>query len=50
MNQRNYSKQVLKWFNIEKCKLVKTPFDVNSKLSKVLDEEFVNAQKKMEMK
>lgn len=31
------------------CKLVKTPFDVDSTLLKNLDVEFVNVQRKMEV-
>ena len=48
MNKRNYIEEVLKCFNMEECKPVKTPLDVNSILLKLLDEEFVNVQRKME--
>ena len=47
MNQRSYIEEVLKRFNMEECKPVGTPFDVNSKLLKLLDEEFVNVQREM---
>lgn len=32
MKQRNYVKEVLKCINMEKCKLIKPMFDVNSNL------------------
>ena len=35
MNQRNYIEEVLKRFNMEKCKPVETLFDVNSKWLKL---------------
>ena len=47
MKQRKYIEEVLKRFNMEECKPVGTPFDVNSKLLKCSDEEFVNVQRKM---
>ena len=46
MNQRSYIEQVLKRFNMEKCKPVGTLFDANSKLLKLLDEKFENVQRK----
>ena len=49
MNQKSYIEEILKRFNMEKCKLVGTPFDVNSKLLKFLDEEFMNVQREMEV-
>ena len=42
MNQRSYIEGVLKQFNMKECKLVGTPSNVNSKLLKLSDEEFVN--------
>ena len=48
MNQMSYIEEVLKRFNMEKCKPVGTPFDVNSKLLIFLDEEVVNVQREME--
>ena len=48
MNQKNYIEEILKRFNIEECKLVGTLFDVNFKLLKLLDEEFMNVQREME--
>ena len=48
MNQRSYIKEVLKCFNMEESKLVGTPFDVNSNLLELLNEEFVNVQREME--
>ena len=47
MNQKNYIKKVLKLFNME-CKIVRNPFDVNSNLLTISDEEFINVQRKME--
>ena len=35
INQMNYIEEVLKCFNIGKCKLVGIPFDANSKLLKL---------------
>lgn len=40
MNQRRYIKEVLKRFNMDECKLVRNPFDVDSKLLNILDEAF----------
>ena len=48
MNQRIYIKEVLKRFNMENCKSVIIPFDVNSKLLKLSDEEFMNVEREME--
>ena len=48
MNQKSYIEEILKHFNMEECKPVGTPFDVNSKLLKISDEKFMNVQKKME--
>ena len=47
INQRRYIEEVLKRFNIEECKHVETPFNANSKLLSLLDEEFRNVQKEM---
>ena len=44
----NYIEDVLKQFNIERCKPVETPFDVNSNLLKLSDDEIVNVQTEME--
>ena len=48
MNQMSYIKEILKRFNMEECKPVGTPFDGDSKLLKLPDEEFRNVH--MEMK
>ena len=48
MNQRIYVKEVLKRFIMEECKPDRFPFDVNSRLLKLSDEEFVDVQKNME--
>ena len=48
MNQNNYIKEGLKCFNMEECKLVETSFYANSKLLKLLDEEFGNMKREME--
>ena len=42
MNQRSYIEEVLKRFNIEKCKRVRIQFDANSKLLKLSDKEVGN--------
>ena len=42
MNQRSYIEEVLKCFNMEECKLVGIPFDANSKLLKLSNEEYEN--------
>ena len=44
--QMNYIEKVFKHFNMEKCKPLETPFDANSKLLKLLDEEFENVRTK----
>ena len=48
MNQKSYIEGILKCFNMEECKPVGTPFNVNSKLLKLSDEEFMNMQKRNE--
>lgn len=48
MSQRKYLEEVLKHFNIEDCKPIGTPLDVNSKLLKLLDKEYAHIQAKME--
>ena len=42
MNQNNHIDEVLKHFNMEECQPVRSPFDANSKLLKLSDEEFEN--------
>jgi hypothetical protein len=32
---KNYIENILKYFGMEECKLISTPFDVNSKLCKI---------------
>ena len=46
MNQKSYIEEILKRFNMEKCKPAGTPFDVNSKLLKLIY-EFMNVQREM---
>ena len=46
MNQMSSIEEVLKSFNMKEYKPVGTLFDANSKLLKILDEEFGNVQKK----
>ncbi len=48
MNQRKYIEEVLKRFNMEYCKPIGTPLDVNSKLLKLMVEEFEEVQGEME--
>jgi len=48
MSQTSYIEEVLRRFNIENCKPVATPSDVNSKLLKFSDEIFGNVQMEME--
>ena len=45
MNQSSYIEEVLKRFNMKECKPIEYLFDVNSKLLKLLDEEFMNVQR-----
>jgi hypothetical protein len=47
MNQSKYIEEVLKRFNME-CKPIGTPFDVNSKLLKLTEEEFQGIQEEMQ--
>ena len=49
MNQKSYIEEILKFFSMEECKSVGTPFNVNSKLLKFVDEEFMNVQREMEV-
>ena len=46
MNQMSYLEEVFKRFNMEECKLVRIPFNANSKL-KLMDKKFGNVQRKM---
>ena len=48
MSHKSYIKEVLKRFSMEKYKLVRNPFDMNSKLLKLFDKEFENMQREME--
>jgi ATP-binding cassette subfamily B (MDR/TAP) protein 1 len=48
MSQRNYIEEVLKGFNMEECKPIGTPLDVNSKLLKLTEEEFQSIQEEMQ--
>jgi hypothetical protein len=48
MSQRKYIKEVLKRFNMEECKPIGTPLDVNVKLLKLLVEEFEGIESEME--
>ena len=47
MNQKSYIEEILKHFNMDECKPVGTPFNVNSKLLKLSDEELINVQREM---
>ena len=48
MSQRHYIEEVLKRFNMEECKPIGTPLDVNVKLMKLSEEEFEAIQGEME--
>jgi hypothetical protein len=48
MSQQKYFKEVLKCFNMEECKPIGTPLDVNVKLLKLSVEEFEAIQGEME--
>ncbi len=48
MSQRKYIEEVLKRFNIEECKPIGTPLDVNPKLLKLTEEEFQGIQEEMQ--
>jgi Reverse transcriptase (RNA-dependent DNA polymerase) len=48
MSQKKYIEEVLKRFNMEECKPIGTPLDVNVKLLKLSDEEFTELQGEME--
>ncbi len=47
MSQSKYTEEVLKRFNMEECKPIGTPLDVNSKLLKLTEEEFQGIQEEM---
>jgi hypothetical protein len=46
MSKSKYMEEVLKRFNMEECKPIGTPLDVNSKLLKLTEEEFQGIQKR----
>jgi hypothetical protein len=48
MSQSKYIEEVLKRFNMEECKPIGTPLDVNSKLLKLTEEEFQGIQEEMQ--
>lgn len=48
MSQKKYIEEVLKRFNMEECKPISTPLDVNVKLLKLSEEEFEELQGEME--
>jgi hypothetical protein len=48
MSQKKYIKEVLKRFNMEECKPIGTPLDVNAKLLKLSVEEFEALASEME--
>jgi hypothetical protein len=48
MSQKKYIEEVLKRFNMEDCKPIGTPLDVNSKLLKLTEEEFEEIQGEMQ--
>ena len=48
MSQMKYIKEVLKRFNMEECKPIGTPLDVNVKLLKLSVEEFEAIEGEME--
>jgi hypothetical protein len=48
MSQRKYIEEVLKRFNMEECKPIGTPLDVNSKLLKLTEEKFQGIQEEMQ--
>jgi transposase InsO family protein len=48
MSQSKYIKEVLKRFNMEECKAIGTPLDVNSKLEKLTDEQYETVKVEME--
>ena len=48
MNQRSSIEEALKHFNMEECKPVGPPFEMNSNLLKLSNEKFGNVQREME--
>lgn len=48
MSQRKYIEEVLKRFNMDDCKPIGTPLDVNSKLLKLTEEEFEEVHMEMQ--
>ncbi len=48
MSQSKYIEEVLKCFNMEECKPIGIPLDVNSKLLKLTEEEFQGIQEEMQ--
>ncbi len=48
VSNRKYIEEVLKRFNMEECKPIGTPLDLNSKLLKLMEEEFQGIQEEMQ--
>jgi hypothetical protein len=48
MSQSKYIEEVLKRFNMEECKPIGTPLDVNSKLFKLTEQEFQGIEEEMQ--
>jgi hypothetical protein len=48
ISQSKYIEEVLKRFNMEECKPIGTPLDVNSKLLKLTEKEFQGIQEEMQ--
>ncbi len=49
MSQSKYIEEVLKRFNMEECKPIGTSLDVNSKLLKLMEEEFQGIEEEMQI-
>ncbi len=50
MSQSNYIEEVLKHFNMEGCKSIRTPFNVHLKLEILADEEYKHVKGEMQNK
>jgi len=48
MSQSKFIEEVLKCFNMEECKPIGTPLDVNSKLLKLMEEKFQGIQEEIQ--
>lgn len=47
MSKSKYTKEILKWFNIEEYKPIGVPLEVNLRLIKLMNKEFIKIEDQM---